>query len=207
MPAWQGGCRICHQRRQQTEKVRQRQRVVARSWLEQKGETERMKQLLYLWTLCSSFKSRQLTKLRIVNSIYTWPISLAVEIHFQHWIWTHTQSLLARPKYIQLYLSRDPQVKGTSVCPCVCVTVHACVTLCVGGCTCVFIKKYQLFWSVAHHSSHSPLSCTHLTRPKEKKGEGVWQTEKRVSKTKTDKSRRQEEAGEEDVFIIKVTAI
>lgn len=174
MPAWQGGCRICHQRRQQTEKVRQRQRVVARSWLEQKGETERMKQLLYLWTLCSSFKSRQLTKLRIVNSIYTWPISLAVEIHFQHWIWTHTQSLLARPKYIQPYLSRDPQVKGTSVCPCVCVTVHACVTLCVGGCTCVFIKKVPVILVCGSPQlTLSPVLYSSHTAPREEGGRSV----------------------------------
>lgn len=83
------------------------------------------------------------------------------------------------------------------VCVCLCVreTVHACVTSCVGGCTCVYIKKYQLFWSVAHHSSHSPLSCTHLTRPQEKKGksatdgEAAEQDKDRLSKRRK-KSRR-----------------
>lgn len=31
-------------------------------------------------------------------------------------------------------------------------------------------KKYQLFWSVVHRNSHSPLSCSHLARPREKEG-------------------------------------
>ncbi len=131
-----------------------------------------------------------------------------MEVHFPHWISTHTISTGTAKICPTTPLSRDPQVKGTSVCvsKCVCATVHACVTLCVGGCTCVFIKKYQLFWSVAHHSSHSPLSCTHLTRPQEKKG-GKSVTDGEASEQDKDisKSRGEEEEAEEegDVCIIK----
>lgn len=123
----------------------------------------------------------------------------ALDINTLHLFW-HSPNTV----YPTTALSRD-QVKGTSVCAnvCVSVTVHACVTLCVGGCTCVLIKKYQLFWSVAHHSSHSPLSCAHLTRPQEKGEKSVTDGEAGEQDKDINKSRGEEAEEEEKVFVIK----
>lgn len=139
----------------------------------EKKETERMKQLiLSLNIMFYSFKSRQLIKSQNF---------LAHEQHPHKACFTacggpfpaldiNTHNLYYNiSSYNCTSLQGSPSTRDLCLCECVCVTVHACVTLCVGGCTCVFIKKYQLFWSVVHHSSHSPLACAHLAWPQEKK--------------------------------------
>ena len=62
------------------------------------------------------------------KNIYIWPTSLCMEVHFQLWISTHSISPLMAKIYQTTPLSRDPQIKGTSVCVWVCVCVCVCVT-------------------------------------------------------------------------------
>ena len=147
MPAWQGGCRICQQR----EKVRQRE--ASRSWLQEKVETERVKQSLYLLTSCPCLKSRQLKKVWI--SELTNSISLSLQWGPFSAQYINTQSVLAHPNTSN-YTS--PQGSSSKRDLCLHVTVHACVTLWVGGCTCVFIKKSTSYFGLWLTTAHT-LPC------------------------------------------------
>lgn len=154
MPAWQGGCRICHKRRQQKDWERKWDREYYFTKLKEGNNCFVQECCVLVFEFAKNF-----------TFLSSW---LPVVVHFKPWILKH--NLYWHSQNISNYISLQGSSGKKTFWVCECAAAHACVTLCVGGCTCVFIKKYQLFWSVAHHSSHSPLSCTHLTRPQEKNG-------------------------------------
>lgn len=190
MPAWRGGCRICHRRRQQRESEKESR------LLQLIGDV--LKRKLKEWNSYFMSKhyflvvnSRQLTQLidpSPINSVDTRPTSLAVEVHR-----AQTQSLLVR---CYTSLQRSSSKRDLCLCECVWVTLHTCDFMCGWMHMCSYEKRKVPVILVCG----SP-QLTHC--PERRGGKRVWRRWARRRQTRMSRTWEEEAEEEEEACVIK----